>query len=61
MPCPKLTRTTVLSGDIAFTFQHHCGGHPIDEHRRLRALGVTTAQRIAGLDVPTIAESRFPD
>ncbi len=51
---------SVLGGEIAFTFSTTAAVIPLLESGRLRALGVTTPQRIAGLDVPTIAESGFP-
>lgn len=50
----------VLGGEIAFTFSTTAAVIPLLGNGRLRALGVTSAERIAGLDVPTIAESGFP-
>ena len=49
----------VLGGEIAFTFSTTAAVIPLLGNGRLRALGVTSAERIAGLDVPTIAESGF--
>jgi len=50
----------VIGGEIAFTFSTTAAVIPLLGNGRLRALGVTSAERIAGLDVPTIAESGFP-
>ena len=50
----------VLGGEIAFTFSTTAAVIPLLASGRLRALGVTTTERIAGLDVPTIAESGYP-
>jgi tripartite-type tricarboxylate transporter receptor subunit TctC len=52
---------SVLGGEIAFTFSTTAAVIPLIESGRLRALGVTSPQRIAGLDVPTIAESGYPN
>jgi tripartite-type tricarboxylate transporter receptor subunit TctC len=52
---------SVLGGEIAFTFSTTAAVIPLIESGRLRALGVTSPQRIAGIDVPTIAESGYPN
>jgi tripartite-type tricarboxylate transporter receptor subunit TctC len=52
---------SVLGGEIAFTFSTTAAVIPLIESGRLRALGVTSPQRIAGLAVPTIAESGYPN
>jgi tripartite-type tricarboxylate transporter receptor subunit TctC len=52
---------SVLGGEIAFTFSTTAAVIPLIASGRLRALGVTTAERIAGIDIPTIAESGFPN
>lgn len=51
---------SVLGGEIAFTFSTTAAVIPLIESGRLRALGVTSPQRVAGLGVPTIAESGYP-
>jgi tripartite-type tricarboxylate transporter receptor subunit TctC len=50
----------VLSGEIAFTFSTTAAVIPLLDSGRLRALAVTTAERVAGLDVPTIAAAGYP-
>ncbi len=47
----------ILSGEVALTFATAPSGVPYVKSRQLRALGVTSANRIPALpDVPTIAE-----
>jgi tripartite-type tricarboxylate transporter receptor subunit TctC len=51
----------ILSGEVALTFATAPSGVPYVKNGQLRALGVTSATRIAALpDVPTIAESGVP-
>ena len=50
----------VLGGEIASTFSTTAALIPLMKAGRLRALGVSTATRIPGLAVPTIAESGVP-
>jgi len=50
----------VLGGEIASTFSTTAALIPMMKAGRLRALGVSTATRIPGLAVPTIAESGVP-
>jgi tripartite-type tricarboxylate transporter receptor subunit TctC len=52
---------SVLGGEIAFTFSTTAAVIPLIESGRLRGLAVTSPQRIAGLNVPTIAESGYPN
>ncbi len=48
----------ILSGEVALTFATAPSGVPYVKSRQLRAIGVTSASRIAALpEVPTIAES----
>ena len=51
----------ILSGEVALTFATAPSGVPYVKNRQLRALGVTSANRIPALpDVPTIAEGGVP-
>ena len=51
----------VISGDVALSFTLLGAAQPLLRDGRLRALAVTTRQRIDALpDVPTIAESGYP-
>jgi tripartite-type tricarboxylate transporter receptor subunit TctC len=51
----------LLSGEVALTFATAPSGVPYVKSRQLRALGVTSANRIAALpEVPTIAEAGVP-
>jgi tripartite-type tricarboxylate transporter receptor subunit TctC len=51
----------VISGDVALSFTLLGAAQPFLRDGRLRALAVTTRQRIDALpDVPTIAESGYP-
>ena len=51
----------VLSGEVALTFATAPSGVPYVKSRQLRALGVTSGNRIPALpDVPTIAEGGVP-
>ncbi|PZW44815.1 tripartite-type tricarboxylate transporter receptor subunit TctC [Humitalea rosea] len=53
--------TAVLSGDVTAVFDTVITSLPHLREGRLRALAVTTADRVAALpDVPTIAESGYP-
>ena len=54
--------TDLLAGQVALTFATAPSAVPHVKAGKLRALGVSTAQRIAALpDVPTIAEAGVPD
>lgn len=51
----------VIAGNLAFAFGTVSSSLQLVRDGRVKALGVTTAQRIASLpDVPTIAEQGFP-
>jgi tripartite-type tricarboxylate transporter receptor subunit TctC len=51
----------ILSGEVALTFATAPSGVPYVKNNQLRALGVTSANRIPALpDVPTVAEGGVP-
>jgi len=50
----------LLSGEVALTFGTTPAVIPSFKAGRIKALGVTTAQRVPGLDIPTIAEGGLP-
>ena len=53
--------TAVMAGDVALLFSSMPAALPFAKSGKLRALAVTTPQRVAAVqDVPTIAESGFP-
>ncbi|MEQ6309740.1 tripartite tricarboxylate transporter substrate binding protein [Delftia acidovorans] len=53
--------TALLSGQVDLMFEQTGAAAPSIQARKIRALGVTSAQRLAMLpDVPTFAESGFP-
>ena len=47
----------MLSGEIDFQFIDSTTGTPLREGGKLRALAVTTGQRVGGVDLPTMAEA----
>jgi tripartite-type tricarboxylate transporter receptor subunit TctC len=47
----------MLSGEIDFQFIDATSGTPLREGGKLRALAVTTGQRVPGVDLPTMAEA----
>lgn len=52
----------LLSGEVSFMFSTPPSAMPFVRTGRLRALGVTTRERMPGLpDVPTVAEAGLPD
>ena len=53
--------TALLGGEIAYMFNNPITALPHIKSGKMRALGVSTAKRFAGLpDVPTVAESGVP-
>ena len=53
--------TDVMAGQIQMSFASTPGSVPVVKSGKVRALGVTSAKRIAKLpDVPTVAESALP-
>lgn len=56
-PGPPAAITAVLSGDATLTADGIPGLLPHVKSGRLKALAVTSAQRVPGLDVPTVAET----
>jgi len=53
--------TDVMAGQVSLLFNNPLGSIPHVKSGRLRALGISGAQRIAAMpDVPTIAESGLP-
>ncbi len=50
----------LLSGEVALTFGTTPAVIPSFKAGRVKALGVTTAKRVPGLDIPTIAEGGLP-
>lgn len=56
-PGPPAAMTAVIAGDATLTADGIPGLLPHIRSGRLRALGVTSAQRLPGLDIPAIAET----
>lgn len=56
-PGPPAAATAVIAGDALLTADGVPGLLPHIKSGRLRALAVTSAQRLPGLDVPTVAET----
>jgi len=56
-PGPPAAMTAVISGDALLTADGIPGLLPHIKSGRLKALGVTSAQRLPGLDIPTVAET----
>ena len=53
--------TAVMAGDVALLFSSMPAALPFAKSGKLRALAVTTPERVAAVqDVPTVAESGFP-
>jgi len=52
--------TDVLAGNVQVLFSTWIAGKPHIDSGRVRALGVSTAKRLSGADIPTIAESGVP-
>lgn len=50
----------VLAGNVQVLFSTWLSSKPHIESGRIRALGVSTAKRLTGVDIPTIAESCLP-
>jgi tripartite-type tricarboxylate transporter receptor subunit TctC len=51
----------VLAGTVSFTFSTVPAASPLVQEGRLRALAVSTRERLAAFpDVPTVAEQGFP-
>lgn len=56
-PNPGAAVTAVIAGDAALTADGVPGLLPHIKSGRLKALGVTSAQRVPGLDIPPVAET----
>ena len=52
--------TDLVSGRIQIVFSDMAGLLPFVQSGQLRALGVTSAKRFPGLDLPTLAEAGVP-
>ncbi|MDB5865115.1 MAG: LacI family transcriptional regulator [Betaproteobacteria bacterium] len=52
--------TAVLAGEAQVLFSPYATAKPQMESGRLRALGVSAARRLTGVDLPTIAEAALP-
>ncbi len=50
----------LLAGNVDVGFEPYVTSKPYVDSGRLRALGVTAANRIPGVDIPTIAEAALP-
>jgi tripartite-type tricarboxylate transporter receptor subunit TctC len=50
----------LLAGNVQVLFATWLSGKPHIETGRIRALGVSTARRLTGVDIPTLAESGLP-
>jgi tripartite-type tricarboxylate transporter receptor subunit TctC len=56
-PSPPAAMTAVIAGDAAVTADGIPGLLPHIKSGRLKALGLTSSQRLPGIDIPTIAET----
>jgi tripartite-type tricarboxylate transporter receptor subunit TctC len=56
-PGPPAAMTAVIAGDATLTADGLPGLLPQIRSGRLKALGVTSAKRLPGIDVPTVAET----
>jgi tripartite-type tricarboxylate transporter receptor subunit TctC len=52
--------TAVIAGEAQVIFSPYATAKPQMDSGRLRPLGVSTARRLTGVDLPTIAESALP-
>jgi tripartite-type tricarboxylate transporter receptor subunit TctC len=52
--------TDLLAGNVQVLFSPWISGKPHIDSGRIRALGVSTAKRLSGTDIPTIAEAGVP-
>ena len=52
--------TDVIAGNVQVLFSTWIAGKPHIDSGRVRALGVSTAKRLSGVDIPTVAESGVP-
>jgi tripartite-type tricarboxylate transporter receptor subunit TctC len=50
----------LLAGNVQVLFATYAASKPHIEAGRVRALGVSTAKRLTGVDIPTIAEAALP-
>jgi tripartite-type tricarboxylate transporter receptor subunit TctC len=50
----------VISGETQVLFATWAAGKPHIEAGRIRALAVSTAKRLGGVDLPTVAEAALP-
>jgi tripartite-type tricarboxylate transporter receptor subunit TctC len=50
----------LLAGNVQVLFSTWVAGKPHIDSGRIRALGVSTAKRLSGVDIPTVAESGVP-
>jgi len=50
----------LLAGNVQVLFSTWLSSKPHIESGRIRALGVSTAKRLTGVDIPTVAESGLP-
>lgn len=54
--------TALISGEVSLLFSNAANSVPFIKTGKFRALAITTRQRVASLpDLPTVAESGFPD
>ncbi len=50
----------LLAGNVQVLFSTWIAGKPHIDSGRIRALGVSTAKRLSGVDIPTVAEAGIP-